>query len=162
LHAPEVHQQRRTRDLRPRQRHGLRHADIDQMLSEPACEIMRADGLAVLSRHHPSQPLGLIERQCGRLDTFGVQDLAELPDDRPVILDGVRFVVGGSKAFRERVQIGIDAGIQIAGHDRGAPCCWSAKDYAELDRRFHKKLFVDVRRSFPLLRGAACAEKGWR
>ncbi len=33
------------------------------------------------------------------------------------------------KALRERVQIRIDAGLRIIGHDRGAPSCWSSEDY---------------------------------
>jgi len=29
--------------------------------------------------------------------------------------------------------------MQSVGHDHGAPSCWSAKDYAELDWDFHKE-----------------------
>jgi hypothetical protein len=29
--------------------------------------------------------------------------------------------------------------MQFVGHDQGAPCCWSAKDYAELDWHLHNE-----------------------
>ena len=39
--------------------------------------------------------------------------------------------------MRERIQVRIDAGLQVIGHDRDAPCCWSTKDYAEYDFGHH-------------------------
>ncbi len=133
----EVRQQCCARDLRFGQRRRPRHADIDQMLGEPPREIVRLDGLPVLSRHHPAQPFGLVERQCGRRDPFRIHHLAELPDDRPVVLDGGRLVVGDGKTCGERVQVRLDAGLQIDRHVLRTPRCWSDEDYAECAPRHH-------------------------
>src|ERR1700736_4697329 len=42
--------------------------------------------------------------------------------------DRPRRVVGCGKTLRERLQVRIDAGLRIIGHDRGAPWCWSSED----------------------------------
>ena len=63
-----VRQQRRSRDLRFGQRHRLRHADVDQMLSELPGEIVEADSAARSSRRRSRQLIrkvgGARSRQC--------------------------------------------------------------------------------------------------
>ena len=53
---------------------------------------------------------------------------AKLPREMTVGPDRPRRIVGCGKALRKRVQIRIDAGLPIFGHDRGAPWCWSSED----------------------------------
>ena len=58
----EVRQQRRSRDLRLRQRHRLRHADIDQMLSEPTRDGVEAYRVLPRPRYVSRQWINAIER----------------------------------------------------------------------------------------------------
>ena len=131
-----VRQQRRSRDLRFGQRHRLRHADIDQMFGEPPGEIVEADLAVRSSRRRSCQLIRKVGGQCRGRDPGSVHQPPQLPREMTVGPDRPRRVVGGGKALHERVQIRIDAGLRIIGHDRGAPCCWSTEDYAELEWRF--------------------------
>jgi hypothetical protein len=124
-----VRQQRRSRDLRFGQRHRLRHADVDQMLSELPSEIVEADSAARSSRRRSRQLIRKVGGQCGGRDPASAHQPPQLPREMTVGPDRPRRIVGCGKASRERVQIRIDAGLPIIGHDRGAPCCWSSEDY---------------------------------
>jgi hypothetical protein len=67
--------------------------------------------------------------QCGGRDPASAHQPPQLPREMTVGPDRPRRIVGCGKALRERVQIRIDAGLPIIGHDRGAPCCWSSEGY---------------------------------
>ncbi len=133
----EARQQRRARLLRLGQRHRLRHADIEQMLREPAGQPVRPYRAGLLARHLASQMLGHVERQRRRTDTLDVHRVTHLPQDRLVGLDRTGSVILRRKALGERIQIRLDAGLQILRHDLRAPCCWSDEDYAEWNWRDH-------------------------
>ncbi|MEI9986107.1 MAG: hypothetical protein WDN69_24790 [Aliidongia sp.] len=133
----EVRQQRRTRDLSRGQRHRLRHADIDQMLGKPPRDRDEAYPVWRPLREVPRQSLNAFEGQGRWRDTRLVQQCAEPPRQAPVSYDRPRRVILGGIALLERVQVRLDAGFQIFGHNLGAPCCRSGKDYAEWAGRDH-------------------------
>jgi len=99
----KVHQQCRSHDLRFGQGHGLHHADIDQMFSEPPGKMMEADLGVRSTLWRPRQLVREIGSQCQRLDSFGIHQSPQLPGKMAIGSDRPRFVVGGGKALRERV-----------------------------------------------------------
>jgi hypothetical protein len=88
---PLVRQQRRSRDLRFGQRHRLRHADVDQMLSELPGEIVEADSAARSSRRRSRQLIRKVGGQCGGRDPASAHQPPQLPremtvgPDRPAV-----------------------------------------------------------------------------
>jgi len=133
----EVRQQLRARLLRLSQRHRLRHADIEQMLREPAGQPIRPHRAHHHARHLASQMLGHVECQSRRTDALDTHHVTHFPQDRSVSVDRTGRVILRRKTLGERVQIWLDAGLQILRHDLRAPCCWSDEDYAEWDWRDH-------------------------
>jgi len=95
-------------------RHRLRYPDIDQVLREPASKMVEADLVVRPTRLRPRQPVRKIRSQRRGLDAGSVHQLPQFPGKMAIGFDRPRFVIGSGKALRERVQIRIDAGLQIS------------------------------------------------
>ncbi|MGB5084461.1 MAG: hypothetical protein WBO09_07585 [Methylocystis silviterrae] len=98
----KVGHQYRTRDLRFGQRHGRRHADVDQVLGEPPSEMVEADGGVASSPYRSRQLVRKIGGQCRRRYSGCIHQPSQLFHKMTVGSDCSGRVVRGRKAPRER------------------------------------------------------------